>query len=83
MSTDTDQKVRDRAHRIWEREGRPDGRHDEHWAQAMHEIEKEAAAAGAGDGLKVTPDNDPSRGGGPVEGGPSARDPGRLAPQSR
>src|SRR5690349_3820536 len=32
--------IRQRAYEIWEREGRPDGRHDEHWAMARQEIEK-------------------------------------------
>jgi hypothetical protein len=40
---DEDQ-VRRRAHEIWEREGRPEGRHEEHWRQAMEE-----ASAGTGD----------------------------------
>ena len=79
MPTDTEEKVRARAHQIWEREGRPDGRHDEHWAQARHEIENEEAAAAAGDGLKVTPYNDPSRSGGPVEGGAYPAGAGKVA----
>ena len=38
---DKEQRVRMRAHEIWERHGRPDGRHDEHWQQAEREIEME------------------------------------------
>jgi hypothetical protein len=38
-----DHKVRARAYDIWEREGRPEGRHDEHWRQAEHELADEAA----------------------------------------
>jgi hypothetical protein len=37
-----DHKVRARAYDIWEREG-PEGRHDEHWRQAEHELADEAA----------------------------------------
>jgi hypothetical protein len=37
-------RIRQRAHEIWEREGRPDGRHHEHWAQARREIEAEGLA---------------------------------------
>ena len=38
-----DQKVRARAYAIWEREGRPEGRHDEHWHQAEQELADETA----------------------------------------
>lgn len=34
-------RIRDRAHNIWEEEGRPDNRHDEHWLQAEREISHE------------------------------------------
>ncbi len=32
-------RVRQRAHEIWEQQGRPEGRQEEHWAQARREIE--------------------------------------------
>lgn len=70
MEDDRDRKVRERAHMIWEREGRPDGRASEHWTQAEREIANEEAAVEAAAGeLKVTAYNDPTRPGGPVEGG--------------
>ncbi|MBW9115565.1 DUF2934 domain-containing protein [Rhizobium cauense] len=31
---DTDQERRERAYRIWEDEGRPDGKHEDHWRRA-------------------------------------------------
>jgi hypothetical protein len=31
------ERIRRRAHEIWEREGRPEGRHKEHWAQARRD----------------------------------------------
>jgi hypothetical protein len=37
-------RIRRRAHEIWEREGRPEGRHAEHWARARREIEAEGEA---------------------------------------
>lgn len=37
-SEDLETRIRRRAHRIWEREGRPDGRHDDHWALASEEV---------------------------------------------
>ena len=37
-------RIRRRAQAIWEREGRPEGREQEHWAQARREIEAEEGA---------------------------------------
>lgn len=31
---ENEQEQRERAYRIWEDEGRPSGKHDEHWARA-------------------------------------------------
>jgi hypothetical protein len=36
-----EERVRQRAHKIWEKAGRPDGQHDSHWEQARREIEAE------------------------------------------
>jgi hypothetical protein len=38
-----EQAVRERAYLIWIEEGRPEGRHVEHWARARGELEREAA----------------------------------------
>ncbi|WP_210526172.1 DUF2934 domain-containing protein [Rubellimicrobium arenae] len=38
MTDDREQRIRERAHAIWEQEGRPDMRHEEHWHQARREI---------------------------------------------
>jgi len=32
-----EQDIRDRAYRLWEQEGRPDGKADEHWSRARHQ----------------------------------------------
>lgn len=32
-------RIRELAHRIWEHEGRPHGRHEAHWEQACREME--------------------------------------------
>ncbi|WP_426231988.1 DUF2934 domain-containing protein [Pararhizobium sp. DWP3-4] len=32
------ERIKRRAYRIWEAEGSPDNRHDEHWLQAEHEV---------------------------------------------
>lgn len=34
-------RIRDRAYEIWEREGRPEGKAETHWAQAEAEIAAE------------------------------------------
>ncbi|MCG5241441.1 DUF2934 domain-containing protein [Azospirillum doebereinerae] len=41
---DIQDRISRRAHEIWEREGHPHGRHDEHWAQAEAEIRAEDGA---------------------------------------
>lgn len=48
---DRQERIRVRAHEIWERQGRPDGRHEEHWDQACREIEMENEDAA---GLQAT-----------------------------
>ncbi|RVD47467.1 MAG: DUF2934 domain-containing protein [Mesorhizobium sp.] len=43
MNDDRDDKIRDRAYEIWQREGGGHGDHDRHWHQAEMEIDREAA----------------------------------------
>jgi hypothetical protein len=45
MSDDRIERIRARAHEIWEREGRPDGRDADHWRQASDEVDAEGADA--------------------------------------
>ena len=80
MENDKEERIRRRAHELWEREGRPDGREAEHWDVAERELERDAAASVAEGGLKVAPYNDPTRPGGPVEGRsyPEEQKPGRA-----
>lgn len=52
---DWETRIRERAYGIWEREGRPDGRHAEHWEQACRELEAEAAVGGAAPGVDHPP----------------------------
>ena len=42
-----EERIRERAYQIWESEGRPSDRHDEHWRRAEVEIEEEWAVAGS------------------------------------
>lgn len=51
-----DPRIRARAHALWERDGRPQGRHIDHWQQATREIAEEDAALGPDAGIQV-PDN--------------------------
>jgi hypothetical protein len=40
-----EQAIRERAYAIWEEEGRPDGRHLDHWRRAEDEINSAGGAA--------------------------------------
>lgn len=42
MKEDREQRIKNRAHGLWEKAGRPHGLHDEHWSQATREIEEES-----------------------------------------
>ena len=48
MSHNKDAWVSQRAYSLWESEGRPDGRGESHWAQALREFEQLELAALAG-----------------------------------
>ena len=41
MKPELEQLIQKRAHEIWEQEGRPHGRHEEHWRQAAEEVTRE------------------------------------------
>lgn len=38
MSAVDEDRIRERAHEIWQEEGRPEGRADEHWRRAEGEL---------------------------------------------
>ena len=44
VADDRESKIRERAHRIWQEEGSPEGRAHSHWHQAQKEIDAEEAA---------------------------------------
>ena len=48
MSNEKDQRIRIRAHELWEREGRPDGKEQDHWLEASRQIEAEVSGAAKG-----------------------------------
>ncbi|RWM80154.1 MAG: DUF2934 domain-containing protein [Mesorhizobium sp.] len=41
MTDNRQERIRRRAHAIWEQAGRPDGAHQQHWDQAAAEIDRE------------------------------------------
>ena len=47
MSGDREDKIRKRAHELWEKAGRPEGDHLGHWHQASAEVDAEAPAPSA------------------------------------
>ncbi|EJJ25729.1 DUF2934 domain-containing protein [Rhizobium sp. CF142] len=50
MSRNRDDWVSQRAYAIWEEEGRPHGRGESHWAQALREFEQLEATKASADG---------------------------------
>ena len=45
MASQNEDRIRARAHQLWEAEGRPHGRDREHWEQAAREIENETGTS--------------------------------------
>lgn len=45
MAIDRQDRIRHRAHAIWEKQGRPHGADYQHWDQATREVDAEDAAA--------------------------------------
>lgn len=43
--SDREARVRERAHQLWEQEGRPHGRDADHWDQATREVDAQDSAA--------------------------------------
>jgi hypothetical protein len=50
MDSDLEQRIRERAYEIWENEGCPEGRTDEHWQQACAEYSEALAEVQSSDG---------------------------------
>jgi hypothetical protein len=73
--SDREERIRARAHEIWEQAGRPLGEDLRHWEQAAREIAEEDAAstpggaapeASDGDALGAAPRSEQEEGGGPT-----------------
>ena len=52
MNSPNNDRVSKRAYEIWEREGRPHGRHEQHWHAALREIGEEGSDGGAVSGAQ-------------------------------
>lgn len=48
MDSDKNEQIKARAYQIWENEGRPHGRQDEHWHKAAEEIGAASTAGNTG-----------------------------------
>ena len=55
MTTDREERIRQLAHEIWEREGHPHGRDAEHWRMATEAYEAERARSRRDDAGEVIP----------------------------
>ena len=65
MDRDREERIRERAHRIWEREGRQEGSHDAHWQRAERELdeeEREERVGGSPDEPTQMPEERPAEG---------------------
>ena len=51
MDHDNSEEISHRAYEIWEAEGRPHGRHEEHWRQALHDLGLTAPEAASHPGM--------------------------------
>ncbi len=49
MATSRDERIRQLAHELWVKEGRPEGRHDEHWRLAEETADAEISGSGGGE----------------------------------
>ena len=44
MTDDRQERIRHRAHQIWQEEGQPAGQHERHWHQATADVDREDAS---------------------------------------
>lgn len=74
MDPRIEEKIRQRAYEIWEREGRPAGRAEEHWRQACLEIGLEGHS-GNPEGAEAGDTHSPG-----AEGARTGPDPAQVPP---
>ena len=44
VPADREERIRQRAHELWEQKGRPEGRAQDHWERAAQDLDREDAA---------------------------------------
>ena len=47
MGDDREDRIRARAYEIWQKEGSPEGRENDHWVEAEQELDAENTGAGS------------------------------------
>ena len=57
MNEDLERKIRDRAYQLWEAEGQPYGRSDEHWQEARRQVMAEEGLGEPGSDQQAQADN--------------------------
>lgn len=55
MNEQDDDRIRTRAYQLWEEEGRPEGKHEDHWQRASREIAESFGSGGQADGAPNPP----------------------------
>jgi Protein of unknown function (DUF2934) len=74
MDGDREERLRERAYAIWEREGQPEGGAERHWAEAEEELRAEEQGT-------TDPSATPESASGPERGvGPDTRTTGGMLP---
>ena len=63
MDDDREDRIRARAHEIWQREGSPKGHENDHWKEAEQELDAENTGAGSALSQDKAPQpSDPEKG---------------------
>ena len=63
MGDDREERIRARAHEIWQREGSPEGHENAHWKEAEQELDAENTGAGSALSQDTPPQpSDPKKG---------------------
>jgi len=55
MDDDREERIRRRAHQIWEEDGRPVGQEAEHWKRAVREIDGDTGQPDRAEGERTQP----------------------------
>ena len=82
--SDREDRIRQKAYALWEADGRPEGRHEDHWVQAREIVAQEEAGAEPIDSLPLATDTPlPAAPAKPKRGSRTASEPGAATPRRR